>query len=402
MTSPLRNRAFRALWLAATVSYVGTFVQDVAERWLILDLTKSPLSAAVLATAFTGASFVAMLPSGVLADRVDRRKLVTWSQCAQALVAAAIALVTWTHHVTPAVLIGGAAAAGLGLALGAPAWNALVSEILAAEQVAEGVTLNGIAFNLARAIGPAIGGVVLSALGPAWSFFLNALTFVVVVVAVVSHRPPERPPPSQPPPPMGRAFLEPVAHALRERAVRAVLAAMLCFTVGAAFVYALAPAFAKLTLDADPRAYGLMLGAMGAGAVIGGAALKPLRARLVPRVLLACGMLVYGAAGVALSAVHSVALAIALFVPIGVGWTATFSSLAGLIQVWVPNRMRARLIALYTMAHFAMWAAASAVGGAIAEHHGVRVSFFAGGAIAIASALVTARLPLPASFSGAR
>lgn len=399
---PLRNEVFRALWIAATISYVGTFVQDVAERWLILELTKSPLSAAGLTAAFTSASFVAMLPSGVLADRLERRKLVMWSQCAQAFVAAGISLATWTGHVTPAVLVGGAAAAGLGLALGAPAWNALVSEILPFDQVAEGVTLNGIAFNLARAVGPAIGGLVLSALGAAWSFFLNALTFVVVVLAVLLNRPPERPPPSQPPPPMGRAFLEPFAHAIRETAMRAVIVAMLCFTVGAAFIYALAPAFAKLTLDADPRAYGLMLGAMGAGAVIGGAALRPLRARLPPRVVVAGGMAIYGAAGIALAGVRSVAIAIALFLPVGIGWVGTFSSLAGLIQVWVPNRMRARIVALYTMAHFAMWALASMIGGAIAEHHGVRVSFLVGGILAVASGIVTARLPLPASFSGPR
>lgn len=400
--SPLRNPAFRALWIAATVSYVGTFVQDVAERWLVLELTNSPLSAAMLSTAFVTASFIGMLPSGVLADRLDRRKLVMWSQCAQAFVAGSIALATWTHHVTPAVLIAASAAAGLGLALGAPAWNALVSEILPLDQVAEGVTLNGIAFNIARAIGPAIGGVVLSALGAAFSFFLNALTFVVVLGAVAIHRAPERAPLSQPPPPMGRAFLEPFAHATRDVAVRAVLVAMLCFTTGAAFIYALAPAFAKLTLDADPRAYGLMLGAMGVGAVIGGAALRPLRLRVAPRVLLAGGMAVFGAAGVALARVHSVPLAIALFVPAGVGWTASFSSLSALVQVWVPNRLRARIVALYTMAHFAMWAVSSTVGGVIGEHAGVRTSFLVGGVLAFAAALVTARLPLPTSFSGAR
>ena len=401
IASPLRHPAFRALWIAATVSFVGTFVQDVAERWLILDLTNSPMSAAMLATTFVGVSLVAMLPAGVLADRADRSLLVAASQLAQAAVAAAIAIATWTKHVTPAVLLCGAAAAGLAVALGSPAWSALVSEILPQREVAEGVTLNAIAFNLARAVGPAIGGVVLGALGAGWSFFLNALTFVFVVVAVLVHRPVDRPPPSQPPPPMARAFLEPFAHAMREIGVRAVIGSMLFFTLGAASVYALAPAFAKLTLEADPRAYGLMIGAMGVGAVIGGAAMKPLRPFLAPRTLLATTMAIYGLSSIALARAHSVTVAIVLFVPAGVGWTATFSSLAALVQIWVPNRMRARLLAVYTMGHFAFWGIGSTVGGALAEHFDVRVSFLAGGITAVAAGLVTARLPLPSSFHGA-
>jgi MFS family permease len=387
------------MWMAATVSYVGSFIQDVAERWLILDLTHSALAAAMLATTMVGASFVAMLPAGVLADRLDRRTLVVWSQLAQGAVALALSFATWTGHVTPTVLLIGAGAAGLGLALGGPAWTALVSDILPPDQVAEGVTLNAIAFNLARAVGPAIGGLVMSALGPAFSFFANAITFIGVVVAVVAHRRAQLPTPSSPPPSVGRAFVEPFGHVLRERGLVATIGAMLAFSVGAAFVYALTPAFAKLTLASDPRAYGLMLGAMGTGAVIGAAAMKPLRRRLPPRLLVGTTMILYGASSLVLARVHTVPLAVAAFVPVGIGWTGSFSSLSALVQVWVPSRMRARVMALYTMAHFAAWGIAAATAGAIAERWGIRVAFLVGGVTALLSGLVTTRLPIPRSFT---
>lgn len=396
--SPLAHPAFRALWIAATISFVGTFVQDVAERWLILDLTHAPMPAAMITTAFVTGSLGAMLPAGVLADRVDRRRVVGWSQLLQAATATIMGVMTLTGHVTPGVLIGGAAALGLGMGLGAPAWSALVNEILPREQVADGITMQSISFNIARAIGPAIGGVVLSLLGAAASFFINAVSFVFVLVAVLRFEPEERAPPSKAPPPLGRAFIEPFAFVFREVGTRSIFVSMWLFTSGAAFLYALSPALAKLTLKADAHVYGLMIGGMGAGAVIGALALRRLRGRLTPRALLGTMMALYGASSIAIARTASPTLVVALFVPAGVGWTCVFSSLSALNQLWVPNRLRARIVALYTMTHFIVYGVFATIAGGIAEAKDIRFALLVGGIVTGAAAVATMRLAVPATF----
>lgn len=386
---------------AAMVSYVGTFVQDVAERWLILDLTGTPMPAAMITTAFVGGSFIAMLPSGVLADRVDRQRIIVWGQLAQATVATVVGLLTLLHHVTPAVLIVGAAALGLGMGISAPAWSALLTEILPKDQVADGVTTNGIVFNLARALGPAIGGVVLSLLGAAVSFFVNAATFIVVLVAVLTRELDDRPPPSRAPPPLLRAFTEPFVYAVRVIEIRAIILAMLAFTAGAASFYALSPAFAKLTLEAAPQTYGLMVGATGAGSVAGGLALRRAREHFAPRTLLAANMVLYGISSLAVSRAGAPWAAILFSLPAGFGWIATFSSCAALLQLQAPNRLRARMVAIYTMAHFVMFGIGASIAGAIAESRSVRDAIAAGGILCIAAGLFTLRLRLPATFTNA-
>jgi MFS family permease len=397
--SPLVYGPFRLLWIAATASFVGSFVQEIGERWLILDLTQSPLSSAMLATAFVTASLVMTLPAGVLSDRVDRRRLVILSQLTQASVALTLGILSLLHVATPKVLVIGAACAGVGMALGGPAWAALISDIVRREQVADAVTLNAVAFNIARAVGPAIGGVILGAFGAPVTFLANACSFLGVVLAVASSRPAERQvsPPSRPS--LVRAFAEPFVHAARDAGIRSVSIAMVLFSLGASFVYVLAPAFAKLTLEAGPRAYGLVLGAMGIGGVLGAFTLRRLRAQMKPPRLLAGLMLTYGISAIGLSRVHDVPVAIAVCIPAGVGWLGTFTSLSALIQIWAPAPLRGRSLALYTVIHLATWALGASLSGALAETSGVRTSMLVGGAICVVAAFATSRMPLPPAFA---
>lgn len=399
MTSPFSSSAFRALWVAATISYVGTFVQEIAERWLILELTGTPAPSATLAAVFTTGSLVAILPAGVLADRLPRRSLVIFSQVAQAAVAAAIGVLVVTKIVTPNALLMGAAAAGLAMGIGTPAMSALVSDILPAELVAEGVVMNAVSFNIARAVGPAVGGMIVDAFGPSTSFFLNASSFLVVAVALATVRI-ERPRPSQPPPPMTKALVESVRYSARDAELRAVFVAMVLFTGGAVFVHALTPAFAKLTLRADPRAYGLFFAAMGIGAILAATVLRRVRDRMPPRMFLALMMLVFAVAAAAAARTPHVAIAIALYVPLGIGWTGTFSPLNALLQLWAPNRLRGRVIALYWVIHLGSYALLALAAGHLAEILDVRGALLVGAGLAGLAALVTTKLPLPDSYAG--
>ncbi len=397
--TPLSYPAFRALWLAGIVTFMGSFVQNVAEAWLMMDLTKSPLPVAMLSTAFVGSSLFMMLPAGVLADRYDRRRVAFASQVVQLVAALGMAVLAFTGHITPTALVVGVALLGIGMALGAPAWAALIPELVPRELVAEAVALNAVAFNLARAVGPAIGGIMLARFGTVFSFVLNAASFAVVMVVLYIYRSKD-PRPTAPPRPLTKTFAEPWARLSGDGDLKRVFIAMFGFTLGAGIFYALTPAFGKETLKATPLSYGVMIGALGGGAVMGASIMKRLRSRVSPRILLALTMLTFAAFSAAVSRATTTGTAMILLVPAGMGWLGSFSSLQALVQIWAPERLRARIVALYQMAHLATWAIASTAGGFIADHFSVRAAMGAGAAVCALAALSTWRLGLPRSFSG--
>lgn len=397
--SPLSYPAYRAMWLAGVGSFMGSFVQQVAEVWLMMDLTKSPLPVAMLSAAFMGASLVMMLPAGALADRYDRRKVVFASQIVQLVASLTMAVLAYTGRITPAALVAGQALLGLGMALGAPAWAALVPELVPRVLVAEAIALNSVAFNLARAVGPAVGGIVLARFGTVFSFVFNAVTFAGVMVAVYIYRSKE-PRVVTPRRPLVQTFAEPWSHLRGDTDLIHVFIAMIVFTLGAGIFYVLAPAFGRETLKATPLAYGVMIGALGGGAVLGASIMKRLRSRVPPKVLIALTMLTFGTFSVAVSRAESVTAATVLLVPAGIGWLGSFSSLQALVQIWAPEPLRARVVAMYQLAHLATWAVAAVVAGFVADHLGIRTAMAAGAGVCALAALSTWRLGLPRSFSG--
>ena len=398
--SPLSYPAFRALWLAGIVTFLGSFVQNVGEAWLMMDLTKSPLPVAMLTTAFFGASLLAMLPAGVLADRRDRRRVAIASQIVQAAAALSMAVLSYTHHITPAALIVGAAALGIGMALGAPAWAALVPELVPLDLVAEAVALNAVAYNIARTLGPAIGGIVLARFGATVSFLINAATFGAVIIALSMYRGEDRAPVRGSMGPLASTFAAPWRLVSGPGELRPAFVAMLGFTLGAGIFYGLTPAFGKDTLGATPLSYGVMIGAMGIGAVLGASIMKRLRQRMSPRVLVTVTMVTFSVAVAFVSKAGSATAAILLLIPAGVGWLGSFSSLQALVQIWAPDTVRARVVALYQMAHLGMVALASAAGGFLADHYGIRFAMFTGGLLCAGAAASTWRIGLPPSFAG--
>ena len=400
--SPLSYPVFRALWLAGIVTFLGSFVQNIGEAWLMMDLTKSPLPVAMLSTAFVGASLFTMLPGGVLADRHDRRRVAIASQIVQAVAALSMAVLSYTHHITPTALVGGVALLGIGMALGAPAWAAMLPDLVPLELVAEAVALNSVAYNIARAIGPAIGGVVLARFGATTSFLINAATFGVVTIVLMRYRWAAPPPAAKDavPVPLASTFSEPWSIVTRPGDLRPSFVAMLGFTLGAGMFYALTPAFGKDTLGASPLAYGVMIGAMGGGAVLGASIMKRLRQRVHPRILVTATMLTFAVFVATVARVSSARIATLLLVPAGVGWLGSFSSLQALVQIWAPPRLRARVVALYQMAHLGVWAVASVAGGFVADRWGIRMAMTTGAAFCAISALSTWRLGLPESFAG--
>ena len=400
---PLHNAAFRALWIASIFSYVGTWVQDVAASWLMLSLTKSPLVVAMLTTSITVPAFVSMLPAGVLADRLDRRRILIVAQAWMAVVALALAVLTGMGLVSPLILLLASAGLGVGSALSSPPWQTLVPELVPRTETAEAVTLSSLSFNIARAVGPALGGIVLGAMGAATAFALNAVSFLAVIevlrrhdtIRVASARRPDARQPERLREAIRTAFL--TVH--RSPPLRAAYASVFAFGLAASAVTALLPVFAKHDLFADAKGYGAMLGALGAGAIAAALGLRRLRSLVEARTLVAGGMALYAVSMVGVSRLHSLAGVLALLALAGVGWLASLATLNALVQLTAPEAAKSRVMALYQVSFLTAWAVGSGIGGVIATRLGAAETMTIGAVCALGAAALSSRLALPAFSS---
>src|SRR5271167_1515183 len=185
---PLHEPLFRTLWIAAVVSYTGTWMQNVGAAWLMTSLTMSPLMVGLVQAAGSIAVFLVVLPAGAIADMVDRRKLLLFTQSWMVLAAAALGVLTLLHTVTPWVLLLFTLVLGVGAVLNDPAWQAITPEVVSPQRHASAVALNSAGFNVARAVGPALGGIVVAAAGSGWSFLLNAASFFGVIIFLYNWR----------------------------------------------------------------------------------------------------------------------------------------------------------------------------------------------------------------------
>src|SRR6478672_8474700 len=180
--APLGEPLFRSLWLAAVISYTGTWMQNVGAGWLMTQLTTSPLMVSLVQAAVAVPVFVAVLPAGALADMVDRRRLLLFTQGWMIVAAATLGILTLLHAVNPWVLLAFTFLMGFGAVMNDPAWQAITPEVVSAPRHASAVALNSAGFNAARAVGPGLGGIVVAAPGAGWSFLLNAASFFGVIL----------------------------------------------------------------------------------------------------------------------------------------------------------------------------------------------------------------------------
>src|SRR5262245_25933953 len=294
--SPLAIPVFRALWLASTVSHTASYMTDVAQGWLMSSLTSSPLVISLLLTAESLPFFLLGLPAGALADIVDRRRLLVITQLAMGVSVGALAVVTFTGHVTSWMLLTLAFALGVATTFNDPAWYAVIPEILPNEELAAGVTLGGVGINVARTLGPALGGIVVAAAGPGLVFVLDGLSFLGVVGVLLAWRR-ERTRSVLPAERMLGAVRAGVRFSRYSDALRRVLLATFLFMVCGAGVMGLMPVLGRET-GHGAIGFGLLLGSFGVGAVAGAAFLPRVRARAASTVIVAAGSVGFAAVAV--------------------------------------------------------------------------------------------------------
>jgi MFS family permease len=367
--SPLRAPLFRALWIATVVSNVGTWMQNVGAAWFMMSLSPSPTMVALVQAATSLPVFLVGLPAGALADIVDRRRLLLWTQGWMLVITAVLSGLTFLGVVTPWVLLTLTFALGLGAALNAPAWQAIVAELVPRADLQAAVTLNGVGFNVARAVGPALGGIVVAVAGVGAVFLLNAISFLGVLAVLFRW---QRTPRENALPPehvLGamRAGLRYVRYAASVHAV--LIRTGLVMLCGSAS-WALLPLVARAELGLDAIAYGMLLGALGVGAVVGATMLPRVRQRITVDLLLTGATILFAAVTLALAYVREFVWLCAAMAGGGIAWITLMSSFNTAVQTAVPAWVRARALAAYLLVSQGGLAAGSAVWGAVATHVG--------------------------------
>lgn len=370
---PLREPLFRALWIATIASNVGTWIHDVGAAWLMTTLAPSPVMVALVRAANSLPLFLLALPAGALADVVDRRRLLLFSQVWMLIAAAALGVLTLVGAVTPGLLLALTFALGIGAALNAPAWQAIVPEIVSPPQLREAVSLNSLSVNLARSIGPAIGGVLIAVTGPAATFLLNAVSFFAVIVVLYRwKRTPSRSVlPAERVAGAIRAGIRYMRHAPR---VQVILLRSAMFVLFASALWSLLPALARFELGRGPAGYGLLLGFFGFGAVVAATTLPHLRRRWSLHRLVTGAMALFAVVVLAIAGTRSLGATELAMALAGACWITVLSSFNASLHALVPEWVRGRAMAFSILVFFGGMAAGSALWGSIAQMIGVRAA----------------------------
>jgi MFS family permease len=393
--APLRHATFRTLWLAQFTSNVGGWMQTVGAQWLMLSLTGSAAYLAFIQTAASLPVLLFAIPAGAVGDLVDRRLLLLWSTAAMALSATALAVLTLLDLVTPWVLLALLFAVGTGQAWTSPTWQSLQPELVDEDERPQAIALGSVNQNLARAVGPAIGGVLIALTDPSITFLVNAASFAVVIWAVWRWHGMQRAVQSSLPREHVLAAMRASGRYVRNSpALRAVLLRAAAFMLCASALWALLPSIAAGPLGLGSGGYGLLLGCVGVGAVGGAVALPYVRARLAPDPSLALGTLLVAGSTFILAEVHVVAVAGVALVVAGAGWILSLATLNATYQALLPAWVKARGLAFYLIVFQGGTAIGSAVMGLLTGVFEVtEVLAGAAGALAL-TPLVTRRFTL--------
>lgn len=360
--APLRHSVFRMLWLATLASNIGGWMQNTGAGWLMTSLSPSPFMVGLVQAATMLPVFMLALPAGALADIVDRRLFLIAAQAWILAMALILAVLTWTGSIGPWGLLALTFAIGAGSAMNFPAWAATTNELVPREDLVGAIALNGIGFNLARALGPAFGGFAIAAAGPEAAFALNAVAFLVLILALVFWKRTEEP---------SRMPKEHLLSAMRaglrfvsaSPAMRAAIIRACAFFLFTAAVWGLLPLFVRQQLGLGPQAFGLMLGVMGLSAVAAGFALPALRGRLDRSQTVFWASILAAVAMGILAASHHWAPAALGMLFYGAAWIAAGSTLSASAQLAAPGWVRARAIAIYQLSFFGVMALGSALSG---------------------------------------
>ncbi|HEY0506031.1 MAG TPA: MFS transporter [Lysobacter sp.] len=384
--SPLRVPTFRALWLAILAGNIGTWIHDVAAAWVMAETTGSPLMVAAVQSATTLPVVLLAIVAGTLSDIVDRRRYLILAQLWMFLVASTLAVLAQLDAMGPWTLVVLTFALGTGAAMAMPAQQATTPELVPRTMLGAAVALGSLSMNIARAIGPALGGLIVAQAGVAWAFAINALSFLGVMLVLVRWR--REPKVSTlPAETFGVALRAGWRYAREATVLQAVLVKAGSFFVFASALTALLPIVVNQQLRASAGTFGLLLGCVGVGAIAGALLLPRLRRRIDPDRLVLLATLAYAGCIAALALVRDVRILYPVSLVNGFAWISVLSSLQIAAQTSVPAWVRARALSLYIVVFSAGLAAGSLGWGALAQAKGATFALLVAAAGTVAAGL---------------
>jgi MFS family permease len=387
--SPFRSTAFVVLWSATVVSNIGTWMYNAASGWLMTSLDPAPLTVSLVQVANTLPMCLLVFPAGVLADVIDRRRLLMAVQVASTAVAAVFAMFVWSDLITPPLLLTFTFLVGAGAALMAPPWQAVVPQLVPKHDLAAAVAANSIGFNVSRAVGPALGGATIATLGIAAPFWVNAVSNLAVVGALIWWQSPRQNARAFPAERLSNAAIAGLRYVRYNWHLRATLFRAVGFYLFASAYWALLPLVARTQISGGPGLYGFMLGAIGAGAVTGSFALPWLKRALGPDRLVTAGTLSTIVALLLFGVAQNAATALVASVMAGAGWIAVLASLNVSAQVALPEWVRGRGLAFYMTVYFGTMTVGSALWGHVAGLVGLPGAHFIAAVGALAAIPLT-------------
>ena len=387
--SPLSLPVFRALWIATVFSNVGTWVHDVGAGWLMTGLSPSPLMVSLVQTAGTLPMFILALPAGALSDIVDRRKLLICSQYWMMSIAMILGMLTFLDRVTAGSLLALTFCMSLGAAMSLPAWSAVTPELVVRKELPAALALNSMGINLSRAIGPALGGILISMYGTHWAFFFNAISFLSILIILYrwdhrkkeSHLPAER---------FFSAMRLGIRFTKNSPELKSVIYRTAAFIIPASALWALLPLIAKELLKGNSTDYGILLAFIGSGAVVGASQMPRFKKMYSVDSLVAGGIVLLAGVISLAGYIHDfIFVCFAMFLA-GIAWLTLLSNLNLAAQISVPSWVRARAMAIYFMLFFfGGMAGGSLLWGAFANIIGISNTLYIAGASLICGLFLT-------------
>jgi MFS family permease/quinol monooxygenase YgiN len=369
--SAFGHAAFTAIWVGSIVSNIGIAMYDTGSRWLMTSLNADPMAVSLVQVAVSLPVFLFTLPAGALADVINPRRLLIGVEIANTIMTIVLAALVSFALVTPPSLLLVTFVLGIGGALAAPAWMTITPQLVASTELEGAIAANNVGFNITRAVGPALGGLAISAFGVSAPFWFCAVSNLGAIGALLWWRPARKSAETLPAERFTSAIRTGVRYAANNRHLRASLVRTLAFFLFASAYWALLPLVARERMVEGPKLYGILLGAIGVGAIGGSFVLGWLRARLGPDRLVAFGTLATVVALVLFGLAHDPAIILCACLIAGAAWTIVLTTLYVSAQIALPDWVRGRGLAVLLTAIFGGMTVGSLAWGQIAAMEGL-------------------------------
>lgn len=370
LLAPMGVAAFRNIWAGNLLTNLGVWAQSVAVAWVIAAAHAGPIMVAMVQVASTAPLVLLLIAAGVLADNYDKRKILLVGQVVEISGAIFLTVVAFLGHLDPTALILAVLWITIGSAIGEPAWQAAVGEQVPRNMVSSAVLLNGVNYNVARAVGPALGGLMLSVLAPSWVFLVSTLSYIGLLAAVWQwrHAVPQR---TLPPEGIREGVVAAMRFTWNSTVTRLAMLRSFMFGFSASVIWALLPLVARERPDGSAALYGYMLGALGVGAMLGSVFVPRLRKWLGSSRLISAAGGVLSIALVLLAYAGPLQVLLPALGVAGACWIAALTEYNANVQILVPDWVKGRALALYQTALYAGLAIGSFLWGHLAETMGV-------------------------------